>query len=119
MQIVYISNNIDNFRETLPYIRHFMGFITDVVVFVPEHLVSSYIELDCGATVISERDLLNDRQRHDLDRYLEHPALNHCKINYLLRAALPFSHHIEPEYILSDDDYRPLRNIDITYFKNN
>lgn len=101
MQIVYISNRSEIFSETLKYVRHFMPFVSDVVVICPSEMKGQFLAVEptLPVCVIPEEGLLENSLKDTPD---------HQARNWKLRAALPQCSSVDSEFIMSDDDYRPL-----------
>lgn len=106
MKILYISNRPAVLAETLGYVRAHMPWVTEAVVVAPA-------SMDLGDTpnisIIDETDLLGiptDRLR----------AMDHVSRNITLRRAAVAEADLGERFILSDDDYRPLRPIPVTDF---
>lgn len=111
MQIVYISNRPEDLEGTLPYVRAFMGFVSEVVVFCPGAMVSRFQQTG-ASTVIDERDLLKDA--YDDFR----ASKDHQKMNYMLRASLSRHEHTAEEFLMSDDDSRPIVPVTPEFYKS-
>ncbi|MGI9604865.1 MAG: hypothetical protein ACR2P0_01880 [Acidimicrobiales bacterium] len=106
MQIVYLSARPALLRETLSHVEHFAPFLDDVVIVGPERLASDFEGL---GTVITD-EALTGRSTSELG------ALDHTSRNYLLRTAMLGHEEIEAEFVMSDDDSRPLIPIDLGFF---
>lgn len=115
MQIVYISNRPQIFAETLMHVILCMEFIDNIVICVPDNLIETFhaTKSKLPIVVIPESALL-DQQEQQRIRELDHQSRN-----YLLRTRLAQSNNVEPQFIMSDDDARPLKKIDLEQFINN
>lgn len=116
MQIVYISNRPEIFAETLEHVALFMPFIDNALVCVPDLLCEQFQKLDTAfpVLVIAESALLSNKELSGLR------GLDHQRRNYLLRSRLVASADVNAEFIMSDDDARPLKSIELNqYHKNN
>lgn len=102
MQIVYLSARPDLLRETLEHVRHFDPFIDDVVIVVPERMASKFDDL---GTVLTD-EAVTGRSSSNL------ASLAHTSRNYLLRAAAVAHDAVDPVFVMSDDDSRPLVPVD-------
>lgn len=114
MQIVYISNRPDRLVETIAHVDGFMPFITKGIVIAPESQKEKYADLKSRIefSFISEEEILGDR-------YGNFHQLDHQKRNFLLRTEMARHSAIKDEFIMSDDDARPLKPITLEHFKNN
>ncbi len=115
MQIVYISNRPTIFAETLRHVALFMEFIDQILVCVPDHQQAEFksIQANRPITVLSESEILSHSELAEL------PNLDHQRRNYLLRTRLTQSDSVSDQFIMSDDDARPLKPIPVeTFLKN-
>lgn len=110
MQIVYISNRPFDLERTLPYVKVHMSFVTETVVFCPTQQIAEFQCLG-RLTVIDEKELINEC----FDEFRR--TKDHQKKNYLLRMGLCKHPHIEAEFLMSDDDSRPIVPIKMDFYK--
>jgi len=112
MQIVYISNRPDRLIETIAHVNEFMPFITEGIIIGPDSQQAKYGNLESRIefTFISEEEILGDE-------YSAFQNLDHQKRNFLLRTEMARHPVIKDEFIMSDDDARPLKSISLQYFK--
>lgn len=112
VQIVYISNRDQLLRETLEYVKHFMPYIDEVVVVCPDDKVHDF-SADNGfkTIVIPESRLLRSLGVDAAD------LSDHQLLNWALRSGLPEISEVADEFIMSDDDYRPLCPTDLSVFQ--
>lgn len=103
-QMVFLSARPEPLLCTLPYIVRFMPFIKEIVVCCPdrmaEYLAKNY-DLDLKLTVITDSQLLAG---HELPQ-------DHSTRNFFLRCLAMQRDELDDEFIMSDDDYRPLEEI--------
>ena len=113
MQIVYISNRIDIARETLVYVENLMPFITEAVFVCPgRHVADFRFNSRILVTVIDEAMVLGGRLKRFQD------SRDHQFKNCLLRLSLARVAGIHDEFIMSDDDNRPLVEIPLSFYKS-
>ncbi len=108
-QIVYLSARADSLRQTLAYVEAYMPFIREAVVLCPDATAEEMRATYRGAlrmTYLTDGTLLQGRR---LPR-------DHARRNFLLRCLAMHRPEIEEEFIMSDDDYRPLEPMDETFF---
>lgn len=112
MQIVYISNRPAQLIETIAHVEGFMPFIAEGVVIGPEcqRVYYGKIQSRIDFTFIAEEEILGGR-------YGGFQQLDHQKKNFLLRTEMARHHAIKSEFIMSDDDARPLKTITQQFFK--
>jgi hypothetical protein len=110
VQIVYISNRPDVLNDTLRQIDRFCRFIDRAVIACPDSCRS---QIDTPARIntifVSDKHLLNS-----IDKKLDHQSRN-----FHLRRALVGSDVIDDEFIMSDDDARPIRPLEKSLFMKN
>lgn len=115
MQIVYISNRLSEMAETLLHVRKYMGFASEILVFCPPDMVDDFKSRLPNVMVMDERILIKDR--NVLNNLNKSHDENHDIINYTLRKGLSVCDMVADEFIMSDDDYRPIRDIEEDFFK--
>ena len=118
MQLIYISMKPDELRATLPFVKKYMSFIDDIVVFAPPDVIDQFESLGSGIRAISEEELLSGSDRLKFASYKLDTYKHHCRINYMLRSRIAFHEAVGEEFIMADDDNRPLRSIDKHYYVN-
>ena len=113
MQIVYISNRRDIAQETLVHVKNLMPFITEAVFVCPGSQVRDFhFGSVLPVKVIDEASVLGK----DLRRFRE--TGDHQFKNCLLRFSLARVSDIDDEFIMSDDDNRPLVEIPLSFYKS-
>jgi hypothetical protein len=110
VQIVYISNRPDVLRGTLAYVMAFMPFVDSCVVFCPTRLISRFRDIGSALLVCSEDDLVRTSSSSF------RASTDHARLNYILRSSLHLHPAVADEFIMSDDDSRPLTRIDQHYY---
>jgi len=111
MQIVYLSKRPDILRDTLSSVNRFMPFVDEVVIVIPGSTRPGFDNVNDLFPAV----FIHDESLVQADR----KSLDHQTRDYLLRAALSGHSAIAEEFIMSDDDYRPLAMIDAASFKEN
>ncbi|MFN8051436.1 MAG: hypothetical protein U0Q22_08375 [Acidimicrobiales bacterium] len=111
MQIVYISNRPQVMRETWQHVRFFMPWVDRAVIVAPSGSHAAF-----GAWVADEDiTIVSDEEISGLD-----PAalqrLDHVRRNVTLRRSLIAAGRTDDVFLLSDDDYRPMRDVPETFF---
>lgn len=110
-QFVFISINKHNLEGTIKAIDKYVDFVSEYVIVTQKKLVPSFkkIATKNKLTVVDENDILgvysNDFSKRD-----------HVSKNWLLRASLLNIKNLQNEFIMLDDDNRPLKNITIDKF---
>lgn len=101
-QAVFLSARPAPLLATLPYLETFMPFLTELVVCCPEKMADFLHENYTGRfklKTITDDELLNG----------EHLPADHSTRNFFLRCLAMQQDAIDDEFIMFDDDYRPLR----------
>ena len=103
-QIVYLTARADDLLATLPFIEHFMPFIEEMVLCCPDAMEAEVRQKYHGrlkAKFLTDSMLLaGDKLPHD-----------HAMRNFFLRCRILRREEIDPVFIMSDDDYRPIVQI--------
>ncbi len=107
MQIVYISNRPEIASDTVDGVEALMPFIDEAVIVCPADQRQRFQRGGGRLTVsvIAEDELLGDLRSSFFQ------SADHQIKNWLLRASLPNLADLGDEYLMSDDDSRPLMEI--------
>lgn len=112
MQIVYISNRPETAVETLGHVAGLMPFVTQAVVVCPAALIDRFRAPAPPEVVVLDEAIVLGERRARFEATSDHQARN-----WLLRASLARSGEIREEFIMSDDDSRPLVEIPLDRYK--
>ena len=104
MQIVYLSARPEILKGTIAAARAHLGFVDRYLAVVPERMRAEVARL--GIEVVSDEDLLGSLPE------------DHQRRNYELRTALAGSDAVAGVFLMSDDDSRPLVDLEETVFVN-
>jgi len=111
MQIVYITNRPQIFNETLLQVLQFIDFVESAIVVCPESCCNEIIHTDrIHIDILIEDDLIGNVTH-------EFTKADHQSRNYLLRAKLVDCPLVQDEFIMSDDDSRPITDIKLVHYK--
>lgn len=111
MQIVYLSNRPAVLRDTWQHVRHFMPWIDRAVVVAPARAHRELASWTSGEPV----DLVADEELTGASA-TDLGELDHVRRNVRLRRALVAAGGTDDTFVLSDDDYRPLRAVPLSFF---
>ena len=103
-QIVFLSARPAPLLATLPYVEAFMPFLKELVVCCPERMaeyLQKHYQGRLQLTTITDDELLAGK---------ELPS-DHATRNFFLRCLAMELPELDNEFIMSDDDYRPLQEI--------
>ena len=112
-QMVMLSARTEDFLRSLPFIEYYMPFIQEVVLCCPDAMESEVSSRYTGRLQI---------------RYLTDSVIlggselptDHAARNIFLRAKAISHAIIDEVFLMSDDDYRPLQEIQMqSFFENN
>lgn len=117
MQIVYISNRIKEMIDTINHVHKYMSFVREIVIFCPPKMISTFQSQLPNTKILDENSLLG-REQKKFNKLKNSSQANHDIINYLLRKGLATHPEVADEFIMSDDDYHPIKNINLGFFKN-
>lgn len=103
-QIVFLSARQEMLLDTLPFIEKFMPFVEEAVICCPDKMVDSMKKSYRGTlrlSFLTDSEVLNGAELPE----------DHSKRNFFLRCLAMRSEKISENFIMCDDDYRPLRQI--------
>jgi len=103
VQIVYLSARPAVLAGTISSVRAHLSFIDSILIVVPERFRADVA--DFGTVVIADEELLQGKTHTD-----------HQARNFALRSALTLSNAVADVFLMSDDDSRPLADLDETIF---
>lgn len=110
-QMVILTARTENIERSIPYIEEYMPFIDKLLLCCPDNVagkMSSIATKRVSIEVLSDGELLQGRE---LPR-------DHGTRNFFLRCLAMRSEKLDDVFIMSDDDYRPLKNIKEDFFVN-
>lgn len=108
-QVVFLSARPAPILATLPYVEEFMPFITELVVCCPDDMADFLKSKYTGRlklTTVTDDQLLAGRNLPP----------DHSTRNFFLRCLAMELDVIDDEFIMCDDDYRPLRPVTEEFF---
>lgn len=108
-QMVYLSAREDAMLHTLEYVDHLMPFIKKILLLCPDGMAERIMQQYSGRlaiTCITDSDLLNGNPLPE----------DHTHRNFFLRCLAMRRTEVDAEFIMSDDDYRPLGKVDQEFF---
>ena len=110
-QFVFISIDIKNLKGTVEAIDRFVNFAKEYIVITSPKLIEDFkqIKTDKKLTIIDETTIL---KKYAKDFHKK----DHQSKNWLLRASLLNIDTLDDEFIMLDDDNRPLKDITIDKF---
>jgi glycosyltransferase involved in cell wall biosynthesis len=103
-QMVCLTARNDDILATLPYIEAFMPFIEELVLCCPDRNVDEIKSRYTGRLTLrflTDSEILNGRKLPE----------DHGTRNFFLRALALKSPVIDDVFLMTDDDYRPLRTV--------
>ncbi len=108
MQILYLSNRPEVFAGTWAHVKAFMPWIESAVVVAPPGLHAQFAD-DDQVTLVDEQELTGLSGSQLL-------ALDHVPRNVTLRRAAIDASLVGDRFVLSDDDYRPMKPVSESFF---
>ncbi len=106
-QMVVLSARPEALLESLPFVEYFMGFITELVICCPDKAVNTIEDKYNGRlklTFLTDSEVLNGAPLPE----------DHITRNLYLRCLAMRSPKINDQFIMSDDDYRPLKEVTVS-----
>jgi len=108
MQIFYLSNRPQVFSQTWAYVSHHMPWITEAVVVAP---AATHPRFDANVSVrLVDESELSGMSTSELG------SLDHVQRNVTLRRAAVAADLLDDTFLLSDDDYRPMKPVPQSFF---
>ncbi len=101
-QMVVLTARNEDIMASLPFIERYMGFIEELVVCCPERNITPFRENYKGRLslrFISDDELLKGRPL----------PKDHQTRNFFLRCCLMEREELDDAFIMTDDDYRPMK----------
>ena len=107
-QVVILSARPKELLETLSYIEKYITFINEVVICCPEKLVNEIKQYNgvLKLLFITDEELLKNINLPN----------DHAERNFLLRCLSMYSEQVDEQFLMYDDDYHPLVDIEISDF---
>ncbi|MEA1892775.1 MAG: glycosyltransferase family 1 protein [Campylobacterota bacterium] len=111
LQFVFISIDKHNLEGTIKAIDKHMNFVKEYIIVTQVKLLKEFQELQSSnkITLIDENEILTSHVEGFSSR-------DHQSKNWLLRASLLNLESLDDEFIMLDDDNRPLKEIGIEKF---
>ena len=109
MQIVILSTRPAVLTETWAHLQHFMPWADRALVICPESMAGQFA-LGGDASIVSDEVLTGlgtDTLR----------SMDHMSRNFTLRGALGVHDSLDEEFIMCDDDARPLKQVEPEFFR--
>jgi hypothetical protein len=110
MQLVTITTRPDVLAESWAHLSHFMPWADHAVVVAPASVAGS-VDQSGDVVVITDEELVGP-----IGAGLA--SLDHMSRNFTLRGALAHHPAIEDEFLMADDDHRPLKPVAETFFRD-
>ncbi|MCU7836169.1 MAG: glycosyltransferase [gamma proteobacterium symbiont of Taylorina sp.] len=106
LQFVFISIAVENIRGTIQAIDNLMDFVKEYIVITAPEFINEFqtIQSKYPLTIIDETSILKEYTKDFSNK-------DHVTKNWLLRASLINLTLLENEFIMLDDDNRPLTPI--------
>ena len=108
-QMVVLTARVDDIARSVPFIEAYMPFIERILLCCPDSVAD---EMKSIPTKRIKIDTLTDQE---ILGTRELPK-DHSTRNYFLRCLAMQSDKIDEVFIMSDDDYRPLKNITLDMY---
>ncbi|MEO0369647.1 MAG: hypothetical protein AAF197_12845, partial [Pseudomonadota bacterium] len=112
MQVIYLSNRPDVLLDTLKSVATWMPFVDSALACMPAKAIagiqSQKLPLNC--------EFIDESELFSKSEYSELLKTDHQTRNYALRQRLVARGEVEPLFLMSDDDARPLRPIEKSQF---
>ena len=111
MQLVTLSTRPAVLAETWTHVHHFMPWIDELVVVAPERLRDGFRVDGAPLTVLSDEEVTGLSSA-------ALAAMDHMSRNFTLRGGIAVHPAIDDEFIMGDDDARPLKPVGLDLFRD-
>lgn len=113
LQFVFISIDVENLKGTIKSIDKYIHFVKEYIIVTRKDMMDDFEEIDSqySIKVIDENTILGKYSTDFSKR-------DHVSKNWLLRASLINLDILDENFIMLDDDNRPIKKIDIEHFIN-
>ena len=111
LQFIFISISFESIEKTIKLIDKYMDFVKEYIIITHPTLVDKFKELNSYKKIIII-DETNILKTHKKDFHLR----DHQSKNWLLRVSLVNLETLDNEFIMLDDDSRPLKKIHFEFF---
>ncbi len=111
-QMVILTARVDDIRRTIPYIERYMPFIEKLLLCCPDKVADDMKAIKTDRIIIdtlTDGEILKGRPLPE----------DHGTRNFFLRCLAMQSDKVDEVFIMSDDDYRPVKTIDKSVFVDN
>ncbi len=109
-QLFIITIRISDFIETIKYYELFMPYIKKVLIITQQKLIKDFKNSYKGKLTL---EFISDEEL--MPNFIK----DHLKRNFYLRTKALNSSKLDNQFIMADDDNRPIKNIPKTYFTEN
>ena len=113
LQFVFISIELENIQHTIIAIDKYVDFVKEYIIITAPKFIKEFklLQTTKKITIIDETSILGD---YAIDFHKK----DHQSKNWLLRASLVNLNILDDEFVMLDDDNRPLKPITIEKFIN-
>lgn len=108
-QMVILTARVEDIQGTIPYIEAYMPFIEKILLCCPDKVSDEMMKIPTKRIKIetlTDGEVLKGRELPE----------DHGTRNFFLRCLAMQSEKVDEVFIMSDDDYRPLKRIEKTVF---
>ncbi len=108
-QMVVLTARVDDISRSIPFVEAYMPFIERILLCCPDKVAEEMKNISTKRVkieVFTDSEILEGREL----------PKDHSTRNFLLRRLAMKSSKIDEVFIMSDDDYRPLRTVDLDFF---
>jgi len=110
LQFVFISIDIENMRGTIESIDRYIDFVDSYIIVTRADMIDEF------QTLISKYPISIIDEDSILDGVDNFKKMDHQTKNWILRASLLKLDILQEQFIMLDDDNRPIRDITINHF---
>ena len=108
-QMVILTARVDDIKRTVPYIERYMPFVEKLLLCCPDKVAEDMKAIKTeriNIDTLTDGEILNGKPLPE----------DHGTRNFFLRCLAMKSDKIDDVFLMGDDDYRPLKTIDLNMF---
>ncbi|MGR5220938.1 glycosyltransferase [Vibrio parahaemolyticus] len=111
LQFVFISIELDSLKGTIEAIDRHIDFVSEYIIVTRNDMLEGFATITSRnkITLIDEKDILGEYSEGFSKK-------DHQSKNWLLRASLVNLEILQEQFVMLDDDNRPVKNIPIEHF---
>lgn len=113
LQVLFISNRLEDIADTIKSDDLYLNFVKEYIIITPPDMVD-----EMNSIKSKHKILVIDEQKMLGKNYQDFKDSDHATKNWMLRSSIVNLKEVDDEFVMSDDDNRPLEVVDKSFFIN-